>query len=83
MRITDLYRDYSPRMIMALGYQNIPGEYLLLTWSRTTNDMREFYLKIEGDMRFKSVSANIIFMGEVYPTWRDKLLEEKGKPDSI
>jgi DNA-binding Lrp family transcriptional regulator len=79
----DLYRDYSPRLIMAIEYQNIPGEYLLLAWSRTTNDMRELYLRIEDDSRFESVTANIIFLGEVYPTWRDKLLEEKGAPQSI
>ncbi len=83
LMIMDLFRDYSPRMIMAIGYQNIPGDYLLLAWSRTINEMREFYQRVEADTRFKSVSANIIFMGEVYPTWRDRLLEEKGKPDSI
>jgi DNA-binding Lrp family transcriptional regulator len=83
LNVMDLYRSYSPRMIMAIGFQNIPGEFLLLAWSRTINEMREFYRRFEADLRFRSVSANIIFMGEVYQTWRDRLIEEKGAPKPI
>ena len=81
VNVMDLYKTYLPRMIMAICFQNIPGEFMLLAWSRTINEMREFYRRVEEDTRFTSVSPNIIFMGEVYPTWRDALIVEKGKPE--
>ena len=78
LNLFEFIKDYNPRIISCFGYHNIPKEYLVLSWSKTTSDMRELYYRFEKDARFSSVNSNIIYIGEIFPTWRDILVENKG-----
>jgi hypothetical protein len=75
----DLTRRYLPNLLYAMTFSNLPGEYLLVTWTRSMKELKELKARIEGEGLFESVSPNILYTGEIYATWRDKLTEERGK----
>ena len=75
----DLTRRYLPNLLYAMTFSNLPGEYLLVTWTRSMKELKELKARIEGEGLFESVYLNILYTGEIYATWRDKLTEERGK----
>jgi DNA-binding Lrp family transcriptional regulator len=76
----DLTRKYLPNLLYIMTFSNLPGEHLLVTWTRSMKDLKELGARIEGEEVFESVSPSILYTGVIYPTWRDKLTEERGKP---
>ena len=78
----DLTRKYQPNLLYIMTFSNLPGEHLLVTWTRSMKELKDLGAKIEGEGVFESVSPSILYTGMIYPTWRDKLTEELGKPPS-
>ncbi len=64
-------------------FSNLPGEYLLVTWTRNMKELRDLGNRIEGEEGFDSVWPNILYTGEIYPTWREKMIDELGSVSSL
>jgi hypothetical protein len=43
-------------------------------------ELKELGNRIDGEVGFDSVWPSILYTGEIFPTWRDKLTEDLGKP---
>ena len=76
----DLSGRYLPNLLYMMSFSNLPGEHLLVTWTRSMKELKELGARIQAEDVFESVTPSILYTGEVYPTWRDKLTEERGKP---
>jgi DNA-binding Lrp family transcriptional regulator len=76
----DLSKKYLPHLLYTVTFSNLPGEHLMVTWTRSMKELKELKARIEEEGVFESVIPSILYTGEIYPTWRDKLTEEQGKP---
>ncbi len=76
----EIAKKYSPNLLYTMVFSNLPGEYLLVTWTRNMKELKDLGNWIEGEDGFESVWPNILYTGEIYSTWRDKMLEERGEP---
>ena len=76
----DLMRRYTPNLLYAMSFSNLPGEHLLVTWTRSMKELKELGARLRGEDMFDSISPSILYTGEIYSTWRDKMTIEVGKP---
>lgn len=74
-------RAYAPSLLYSVSFSNIPAENLLFAWTRTMKELKELKGRIEAEPSYKSVSMNILYTGDIFPTWRDKLPHKMGWPD--
>jgi DNA-binding Lrp family transcriptional regulator len=79
----EIAKKYAPNLLFTMIFSNLPGEYLLVTWTRNMKELRYLGNRIEGEVGFESVWPNILYTGEIYPTWREKMIEEHGKPPRL
>jgi hypothetical protein len=78
----ELHRKYAPHLLYQLHFSNLPDDHLIFTWTRTMKELREFKERIEKEPCFRSVSMNILYTGEIFPTWRDSLPLKMGWPEN-
>jgi Lrp/AsnC family leucine-responsive transcriptional regulator len=71
---------YLPNLLYAMSFSNLPGEHLLVTWTKSMKELKDLGAKFEAEGVFESVSPNILYTGKIYPTWRDKMTVERGRP---
>jgi DNA-binding Lrp family transcriptional regulator len=76
----DVAKRYYPNILYTMIFSNLPGEYILATWTRNMKELKELGNRIDGEVGFDSVWPSILYTGEIFPTWRDKLTEDLGKP---
>jgi DNA-binding Lrp family transcriptional regulator len=79
---TDLYRKYAPHLLYQLHFSNLPDEHFIFTWTRTMKELKELKEQIEKEPSFRSVAMNILYTGEVFPTWRDSMPLRMGWPEN-
>jgi DNA-binding Lrp family transcriptional regulator len=72
----ELQKNYSPRVLFFWTYSNLPNLIQIATWSPTMKDLQDLKKKLQRD-EFKSLTFNITYQGNIYDTWREKLVEEK------
>ncbi len=73
-----LMRKYAPNLLFFWGYANIPGSLTYTVW---TNNMKELLTLRDGLEKapvVASVEPNILYIGYMFNTWRDQLVEKYG-----
>jgi DNA-binding Lrp family transcriptional regulator len=78
----ELNRKYAPHILYQLHFSNLPDEHLIFTWTRTMKELKELKEGIEKESSFRSVAMNILYTGEIFPTWRDSLPRMMGWPEN-
>ena len=71
----DLRKEYGQKIIIVWFFSNIPDQIFLFFWTSAMKELQELETSLSD--KFESVNVNIIYKGDVYPTWRDRLLQEK------
>jgi DNA-binding Lrp family transcriptional regulator len=79
---TELYRKYAPHLLYDVHFSNLPDEHLIFTWTRTMKELKELKERIEKEPNFRTVAMNILYTGEIFPTWRDSLPLRMGWPEN-
>ncbi len=74
----ELHKKYGPHLIYHLGFSNLPDEHILVIWTRTMKELKELKEKIENDPNFRSVTMNILYTGDIFPTWMETLPSKMG-----
>ena len=69
----ELHKKYGPHLIYNLGFSNLPDEHILVIWTRTMKELKELKEKIENDPNFRSATMNILYTGDIFPTWMETL----------
>lgn len=67
-----LLQKHFPETLFYWGFSNLPDNYLFITWSSTSRDVKNLRESFEQEPTIRSVSPNIIFTGYVFSNWRDK-----------
>jgi Lrp/AsnC family transcriptional regulator for asnA, asnC and gidA len=78
----ELQRKYAPHLLYQLHFSNIPDEHLMFTWTRTMKELKLLKENIEKEPCFRTVAVNILYTGEIFPTWRDSLPLRMGWPEN-
>ncbi len=78
--IDHIIQKYAPNVIYPIYFSNLPNLILCVVWTNNIKDLRAFQERFEAEQQFDSIVTNILYSGNIYKTWRDDLLEEKGKP---
>jgi DNA-binding Lrp family transcriptional regulator len=78
--ISLLYSKYSPNVIWIVNFSNLPDQLILTTWANTMKGFKEIKENLEKEGLFENIVPNILFTGQIFDTWRDKLLAERGAP---
>lgn len=73
-----LMSRHSPAVLFFFLFSNQPDTLLLGTWSSTMSEMNELRRRLEREEGVASSIPHILYTGEVYETWRERLAEERG-----
>jgi DNA-binding Lrp family transcriptional regulator len=76
--LSSLRERFSQNILVNMLFSNLPNQLALFLWTnsmRQMDDLKERIAKAEG---VGSVQANVLQIGYIFETWRDKLLPEGG-----
>jgi Lrp/AsnC family transcriptional regulator for asnA, asnC and gidA len=76
----ELHKKYGPSLLYHLIFSNLPDEHLLVAWTRTMKELKELKEKIENDPNFRSATMNILYTGDIFPTWVEASPSRMGWP---
>jgi DNA-binding Lrp family transcriptional regulator len=68
----------APNVMFNVAFSNIPDQFVSFLWTnsmRELSELKESILKEEG---IDSISVNVLSIGYMFDTWRDKLLFREG-----
>ena len=71
-----LPRKYSPNMLFSWSFMNIPGVVTCVIWTNTMKKLQEIREKLEKEAFVLSVVPNILYVGYILSTWRDRVGEK-------
>lgn len=69
--------ELSPSHILTWDFNNLPNKALMITWTPTMGDLRRLRASIEEVTGIFGTVSYIIYMGRIFPTWRDIFINEK------
>jgi len=77
--LKNVYRMLSPHILFPVSFINLPNENLFFIWTRNMKELKELRQRVEADTTFSLVQMNILYTGEIFPTWRDTLPAMMGR----
>ena len=74
--IYNIFKKYSPNMLFYWSYSNIPNTITYTVWTNTMKELQSLREKLEKEESVVSVMPNILYIGYIFKTWRDQLIEK-------
>jgi len=71
-----ILRKYAPNTLFYWCFVNIPNVVTYIVWTNSMNELQSLREKIEKEPDVASIVPNILYVGYVFDTWRDQLIEE-------
>ena len=75
--IESLKKRYGSKIIFTWSFSNLPNIKLVKVWTETMRELQELESSLLSDERNESVEITVLLYGKMYPTWIEKLLDEK------
>jgi hypothetical protein len=72
-----LMSRYAPAGLFFFLFSNLPDVILFCTWSSSMNDVNEQRRKLDAEAGVISSVPVILYSGQVYETWRERLVDER------
>ena len=66
-------RKYFPNMLFWWSFMNMPGVLTCAVWTNTMKKLQEIRENLEKEESVLSVVPNILYVGYIFSTWRDKI----------
>ncbi len=76
--IGKLREQHGQKILFSWMFSNLPNLMIIVIWTRAMKELQELETSLLSE-NFESVNVTILYKGEIFPTWRDKYLEEKIK----
>ena len=76
--INTLREQYGQKMLFTWTFSTLPNTIIVCVWVRSMKELQNIQTSLNID-EFESVSLNVGIDGKIFPTWREKYLEEKIK----
>ncbi len=71
----NLLQKYAPRALFYWQFINIPNIATFTVWTNTMKELQGIRESLEKEEGVLSVTPNVLYVGYVFSTWRDKLVE--------
>jgi DNA-binding Lrp family transcriptional regulator len=75
--------EYQPNALFAWRFSNLRDQVIAFLWAPSMNKLRELTERMGGDEAFNSTTPTILYAGNLYDTWRDRLVDEKAAPPRV
>jgi DNA-binding Lrp family transcriptional regulator len=75
-----LLNKYSPAGLFFFLFSNLPDTILFCTWSSTMGGVNEQRRELDAEEGVISSIPFILYSGQVYETWRERLVDERLAP---
>jgi DNA-binding Lrp family transcriptional regulator len=72
----NILRKYAPNALFYWGFINLPNTLTFTIWTNSMNELQIIREKLEKEPSVSSITPNILYIGYIFNTWRDKLLEK-------
>ena len=76
--IDELNRKYSQEILFSWTFSTLPNTIIICVWTSKMKELQELEASLRSE-KVDSISVNIGIKGILFPTWRDKYLENKIK----
>ncbi len=76
--IKTLRDKYGQKILFTWAFSTLPNTIVVCVWVSSMKELQDIQTSLISD-NFESVSINIGIGGKIFPTWRDKYLEDKIK----
>jgi len=76
--IDELNRKYSQEILFSWAFSTLPNTIIICVWTNKMKELQELEASLRSE-KVDSISVNIGIKGILFPTWRDKYLEDKIK----
>lgn len=76
--IEELHRKYSQEILFSWAFSTLPNTIIICVWTSKMKELQELEASLRSE-NVDSISINIGIEGIIFPTWRDKYLENKIK----
>ncbi len=74
--IEELNKKYSQEILFSWYFSTLPNTIIICVWTSKMKELQEIEASLRSE-KVDSVSINIGIEGMLFPTWRDKYLENK------
>ena len=68
-----LREEFGNNVLVEIIFSNLPNQLILFLWTNTMKQMEELRGRIAGADRVASVMLNVLQIGYMFDTWRDKV----------
>jgi DNA-binding Lrp family transcriptional regulator len=76
--IKALNDKYGQKILFTWTFSTLPNTIVVCVWVNSMKELQKIQTSLSSD-NFESVSINIGIEGKIFPTWREKYLEDKIK----
>jgi hypothetical protein len=76
--IKKLRDRYGQTILFTWTFSTLPNTIVVCVWVSSMKELQDIQTSLNSD-EFESVSINIGIVGKIFPTWREKYLEDKIK----
>jgi DNA-binding Lrp family transcriptional regulator len=76
--IESLRDNLGQKILLVWTFSTLPNTIIICVWINTMKELQKIQSSLNSDY-FESVSINIGIEGKIFPTWREKYLEDKIK----
>jgi hypothetical protein len=74
--VFQIFRAYSPHMLFFWSYANLANTATFAVWTNTMKELQGIREALEKEPGVASVAPNILYVGYIFNTWRDKIPEK-------
>ena len=75
-----LREKFSQNILVEILFSNMPNAVVLFMWTNSMKQMEDLRERIGQAEEVKSVMLNVLQIGYIFDTWRDKLVQENAFP---
>jgi len=76
--LENLREKYGQKILFTWTFSTLPNILIICVWVSSMKELQDIQTSLISD-DFESVSLNVGIVGKIFPTWRDKYLEDKIK----
>jgi DNA-binding Lrp family transcriptional regulator len=71
--VNRVFKKLSPNVLFYWSFSNLPNELMCVVWTNTMKELKEIQERFEQEETFESFVPNILYVGYIFDTWRDRL----------
>jgi DNA-binding Lrp family transcriptional regulator len=72
-----LRQTFSENIVVEMMFSNLPNQLAFFMWTNSMKQMEELRERLGRSEGIRSVTMNVLQIGYIFDTWRDKLVLEK------